>query len=478
MTVIINKECGKERVRKKKMDKSIKNLVKSINHGKDLNNNLPAYFEILEQNYYKNACIHSALEYYTLYQVICEHENQSLDEINSVLAVLNEAVEVLFNPNKDNSNLLKKLEAIRDEVIKKMDVLTAYIDLIQIYEYVLNRLEYRFKEYSLADEEVFINKLVQYIFQVKDNNVINETIKEVVGQLPVRMAKGRFFQLLKNSLTLYKGSDKASVESYLYMLRTSSMLYEPEGMDEYFPEFTALALELKDTDYKDISKEKFDLLYEKIEKASNKLFELTDLFVMVQSILNCFCVLALCKKENMDEEKEAIHLLLEINKSFSNDTILTEEDLEQNLVSLEGVQEKLSEDILTLESILFFVCHDFHKEIIDGKLDKKAKTMVKVEKLLSSSLFIDLEEQEDNETIDTMYVEQKADELIAELMELFGSNPMDVNRAVMASILNKMPVFFESSEEVMDYVKNSFDLCRDREEKRAVMEILEAIMTE
>lgn len=460
------------------MDKSIKNLVKNINHGKDLNNNLPAYLEILEQSYYKNACIHSALEYYTLYQVIHEHENDSLNEINNVLGVLNEAVEVLFTDTKENTNILKKLEAIREEVIKKMDVLTAYIDILQIYEYVLNRLEYRFKEYSLEDEEVFINKVVQYIFQVKDNNVINENIKEVVGQLPVRMAKGKFFQLLKNSLTLYNGSDKAAVKTYLYMLRTSSMLYQPDGIEEYFPDIAALVLELKDTDYKNISKEKFDSFYGKIEKASNKLFELTDLFVMVQSILNCLCVLALCEKENREEEKEAINLLVQINNSFMNNTFLTEEDLEQSLVPMEGMQEKLSEDILTLESILFLVEHDFNKELKELELDKKAKTMAKVEKLLSSSLFIDLEEQEDNHLIDTTYLEQKAEELIEELIKLFNNNPMDVNRAVMASMLNKMPVFFESSQEVMDYVKNSFDQCRDREEKRAVMEILEAIMAE
>lgn len=459
------------------MDRSIKKLVKNINLGKDLNNNLPVYLEKLENAYYKNACIHSVLEYYTLYEIVSEKENKSLNEISEVAVVLQNAVEALFADGSNQTGILEKLEKSRDEVIKKMDVLTAYVDIIQIYEYVLNRLEYRYKEYTMPNEEMFVNKVIQYIFQVKDNQVINENIKEIVGQLPVRMVKSKFFELLKKSVLLYSGSDKASVETYLYMLRTSSMLYKPEGLEQYFPEFAKLIEELKEADYKELSKEQFDELYNKIEKASEQLFELTDLFVMVQSILNSFCVLSLCEGEHKKEESVAVNLLLQINKGMKDDTVVLSE-LEQDLVSLEGMQEELSQEILTLESILFDVCHYREQEVRLCGLEKKANAVWRMEKLLSSSLFIDLEGQEDNQPLESKYLEEVAEEFIEDLVLLFKHNSMEVNRAVMASVLNKMPVFFESSEEVMEYVKNAFEACRDREEKMAVIEILETIMTE
>lgn len=478
MTVIINKE-RKRKDWTRNMAESIKKLVKNINHGKDLNNCLPVYFQTLENKYYQNACIHSALEYYTLYEIVKEEENNYLEEIRDVLEVLQDAVKVLFLGKGNREELLKKLEENRNTIMQKMDVLTAYTDVIQIYEYVLNRVEYRFKEYRPADEEIFSNKVIQYIFQMKDNTVINENIKEVIGQLPVRMTKGKFFQLLKNSLTLYNGSDRASVETYLYMLRTASSLYHPTGMEQYFKEFSVLVEELRQADYKELTKEEFLKFTEKIEQAADKLFEVTDLFVLVQSVLNCFYVIALCEEqENSYETEEAKKLLIHLKEAFESDEESESEVFEDSLIALEGVQEVLGEEIITLEAVLFQTQNDWSQEVAGCGMKDKQNVLIQMEKLLSSSLFIELSEEDSNEAVTEAFLEKEAETLIGELKELFEHNSMAVNRAIMAAVLNKMPVFFESSEEVMEYIKNSLDSCRDMEEKQAAMEILETIMSE
>lgn len=462
------------------MAENLKKLVKNINHGKDLNNCLPVYFNTLENKYYENACVHSALEYYTLYEILEEKQNAYLEEIKDVLSVLQEAINVLFLKKGSRTKLLAKLDENRNTVMQKMDIITAYTDVIQIYEYVLNRVEYRFREYVPADEEVFSEKVLQYIFQMKDNMIINESIKEVIGQLPVRMAKGKFFQLLKNSLDLYKGSDRASVETYLYMIRTASSLYCPEGMEQYFTEFSTLVEELRKADYKEITREEFQSFTEKIELAADKLFKVSDLFVIVQSILNCFYVIALCeeKEEVSCETKEAKKLLIELEKAIREEKESDSETLQASLVALEGIQETLGEEIIELESVLFQTQNDWSKEVDACGMMQKEKDLLQMEKLLSSSLFIELSEEDSKEEVTEQFIEERAAELIGELKEFFQHNSMQVNRAVMAAVLNKMPVFFESSEEVENYVKNSLDSCRDIEEKQAAMEILETIMSE
>ena len=46
------------------------------------------------------------------------------------------------------------------------------------------------------------------------------------------------------------------------------------------------------------------------------------------------------------------------------------------------------------------------------------------------------------------------------------------NRAVMAAVLRELPVYFNNHTEVMNYVRNSLDGCRDEQEKRISLELL------
>ena len=45
------------------------------------------------------------------------------------------------------------------------------------------------------------NEIMHYILSDKDNVVINGKISEIVGQLPVRMLKDRFFEHIRDAFT-------------------------------------------------------------------------------------------------------------------------------------------------------------------------------------------------------------------------------------------------------------------------------------
>ena len=46
---------------------------------------------------------------------------------------------------------------------------------------------------------------MQFILEDEDNMAINRKISQVIGQLPVRLTKNKFFEMLSNGLSIYKG---------------------------------------------------------------------------------------------------------------------------------------------------------------------------------------------------------------------------------------------------------------------------------
>ncbi len=49
---------------------------------------------------------------------------------------------------------------------------------------------------------------------------INYKIQDVIGQLPVRLTKNKFFEMLSDGMSVYEGGTKESLNSFLYMIRT------------------------------------------------------------------------------------------------------------------------------------------------------------------------------------------------------------------------------------------------------------------
>ena len=64
------------------------------------------------------------------------------------------------------------------------------------------------------------NDIMHYILSDKDNVSINGRISEMVGQLPIRMSKVRFYDHIKDAFTLYHGAQKQTIDDFYYSLST------------------------------------------------------------------------------------------------------------------------------------------------------------------------------------------------------------------------------------------------------------------
>ena len=406
-----------------------------------------------------------ALNYYTFYETM--YETAAVPEkIREAAKEFNELLKGFLDGDEHaeqsvHLEQIRRLDGLRSRLIHTMEIITAYTDCFQIYEYVLNRIERRFAEQESAGQSVedFTAALVETLMRSDDAVIMNSRIQEVMGQLPVRYTKQKFYSLLMERLTIYAGAGKSSLEDILYMLRTSAMVTLPEDMEQEQEELYGLLEKLRHMDYRNLEKEQYETCTDCIYLASERLNREAGIYLMLEDLINDLYVLLLTRKEALIDgvEDQTFRAIAEgILKQFQeeNGRVLADE-ITELLERLEGIQESSMEHFLYQD-----------KENKDGEL-------AKIEKLLSGSSFVRLDgEEQEDESADRQWIEEKGREFCRQLGTVFEGMPKAVVRAVMAKILSYLPVVFRTSQELEAYIRGSLESCTDSAEREACMEIL------
>ncbi|MDF2510993.1 MAG: hypothetical protein K0S04_859 [Herbinix sp.] len=473
------------------MNKNIKHICKDIQQGKQLEAAIPGLFNQLSNQYHAYANVRLAMHYFSFYEAFCDDENtwskDALETMEQLNGIMKENI-LQKQSGEAREEAIRRIDEIRKDNTKHVDVLTAYTDLFQIYEYVINRVEYRFKgTINAVDEEELSKEILRYIFDSEDNLIINDKIKEMIGQLPVRVTKQKYFELIKGSIDAYLGADINSLEAFLYILRTSAMLHSEEDLKELYPQLWEKKTSLSGIAFKDITEKEFHKALTLLQAATLMLETETTVYIGLQELTNEIYTLLLCapyagmvEADSEYAERTAVNIIEEINKEFENKLKNDpSEDLLEMLTELEGVQEAMYYEQAMMEDALFEIKERQRSLTESLMLEQPLQVLLRSQDLLSNSLFIDLDKLVVSDEIadeDKIYEEKKA--LIQELSALFDQSDRMVTRAVMANTINKLPVFFNDHKEVMDYVLYSLERCTDAYEKAACVEIINDIMTE
>lgn len=465
---------------------TVKNLVYELNKGKQLDTNIPFYKDVLKDIYNQISFLHLAMEYYVLYEVLQSKKGGKEANLSEDLAIVHKIMGQVFGKRDSVSlqeieDFVAEIEETRRNVIRKMEQLTMYTDKLQIYEHIVNRMELQYEsDFEETEVEPFIKQILQFIFSGGDNVVINENIKEVLAELPVRMARSKYFQLIENSMSVYKGAEKSTLDRFVYMLETSAMLYEAEDGGEYFPEIQKFADSLGERTFADMSEHDFRDLYSSLEEYASKLEEIADIYVNVQIVLNSlYCyLLSYGEQSYTDDSEEACLAIIEkIYHMFEEkDWKKISEETTAKLVLTEGKQEKLAEDMMKLQGAFYKLIEGHQDKIEDlGLLEEFKKLEMEQQLLSATSTFVDFQEEEEEEIADEEYVLKKTGELIEKLKGKFAEQEMCVNRAVIAATISKFPVFFTSSKELEEYVRESLTRCKDVAERQASMNLIQTL---
>ena len=457
----------------------MKKYINEISKNKNLESNLPIYASYMMDLYNKRAGVEFAMDYYTFQGMISDNVTKDdyllkyTKEFNDIIA--NYVLNIIVDDGREQA--IAKIDSLRNNVYNVVEVLTCYADIFARYEYVINRCEYLFNEIktnSKYTDEDFTREVMQYIFSEEDNAVVNSRICEIISELPLRMTKNKFFELLDGGMSVYKDTDKITIDDFIYSVETSAMLKMPENM-EHYTELFEIYNEIKAIDYKNITEKEYRDTAEKCNFAADYIERATDIFMILQGLINKAYVMVIAAPYVDTEDKEvknSVDIIRNINENFYNDEFITlEEKITDNFIFLEGVPEKIQNIIQSAEYVLD---------------DKIYLGLFLCEKLLSDSLFINLSAEynifeektvdKNDETDITEYLREKQDKLITELTEFFNSNQKIVNKSVMSLVLSKLPVFFNNITEVQDYIYNSLNNCTNKAEKAACIEIINGLM--
>ncbi len=394
----------------------------------------------LEKCYFELAITELAMEYYSLN----EREKELGDVIKEEKACqfrdrLTKIVESIFDSDYDAAELSKNAGGLREEIKAQVESLVRKIDRLELEKYVDQRQENVSEAYDYANDDEAAKAVLRSVFGVNDNNLINERIKMAVYELPVRMTKVRFFDILKNSLKVYIGLSGDVLDKMIYLLESSSGL--------------AGDAEFGNEDLHTFDKESLEAKYDYLNDLAG--------------ICNYLCVIGKCSDDVRNADSERTGSLINLIKAASE---LGEESnaktAEKILTELEGRLEELSEKKLVLEARLEGYLES------NKKPDEEAVKLESMKRLLSSSVYADIGEGFE-ENVDEARVEKKYEELAAKLDEAFKNGTKALNHARQAAVLSTLPVFFNSHNEVMEYVRKSLSSCSNIHEKNvAVAKIL------
>lgn len=455
-----------------------KKLVTNINRKTDLERDLPEYAGLLTERYNYYATVKMCMNYYTIREMIGEEPDDS--PLNKNLADITGLIQdhiIERNPVTEHS--LNKISELRNEIEYRMKNLTAFTDGFEIYEYILNRIEGRIKgKMQPVDIDQLSARMFRYVFSEKDTVVINSKLQLLMGQLPVRMTKNKFYDIITNTLSIYKGGEISSAEDFADMLRSAALISKPQGFESLYPELFNLYITLEQKDYKNINGPEYDSMVRKIEEAASFISREVSSYMLMQEVVNDVYTIILSIDDSFENNmlnkgyKAAVSILKACLYCDSIDEI---SDATMDLfVELEGVQEEVYESIVILETAFDDIRKGDALILDELKLTENFDRLDTIEKLMSTSLFVDLKGKTTSKeaVADSDYIMNLRDTITDEFANLFKNKDRQVIRSIMCKILASMSIFLNSQQEIKDYFDYVLENCKDESELMACNKLI------
>lgn len=467
-----------------------KKLITDIQRRKDLDKNLRNFANVAFKADFEYACHKFVLNYLTLKDMHQDGDIPDDSYIASCQSVLDKLAAVIVSSDSDTdvTEYINTISDVRNAITHKMKVLTAYTDAFETYEYILNRKEYGFPEnltegvtaeLEKIDADEFADEIFRFVFADNDKVAVNSKLQSIVGQLPIRMTKSRFYDILGDTLDIYKDVEIDVLDEFIEMLESTALIRKPDNFENEYPDLNKAYELLKNGNYTELDYTAYAELADILDKSAAFLNSVVTEYMLIIELVNDMYVmlLSISVRDSVSEGcKKAISV---IDKAVS----LGEDGLEEVYGLLEnivGEQERAGEHKIMLESAVYDITTGYGPEITANGLTEAYRSLEKIDKLLSGSMFVDIDNVEVKGAVkaDKDYIAACKSRLADEFAELFEGRSMTVNRAVMAKILSGIPVFFNTTDEIKDYIHGSLSRCREQSELLADYIVIKQMIEE
>lgn len=494
------------------MKRTSKILLTDINADRDRENSLIKYQKLMAAAFTNYATIKLSLNLFTMYEMSEEISLDRRDEIEGYIDTVDAAIRSVYidKESVESENYKACLDEVikaRDSITRKMKILTAYTDAFEIYEYIINRREP--EVLGTIDESIDVsalaNSMYEFVFSENDKMLVNTRIQEFIAQLPVRMTKSRFMDIISNSLAIYRGGEKKSVDEFVQMLRDAMLMDIPDGFNDEYPRLYEIYKTFKDTDYKVLDRAGYDKLSDMLTEGTELIQSAVTDYLMLTEIINDILIIlytnGIADKSFIVKTTDKAEIDIQtvdtskLTKYEISSLILTElvkaDDIyeaskrfDEYFVQLEGAQEDAYEELLGIEVNLDDLNGTYY-EMYGDDIKNAFDCLTKADILTSSSLFMDIDKSSESgdsivsvvsDEADDIYILETKNSLEEDIDELFKTFSKLEKRSVMAKVLSLMPVFFNSQQEILEYFEYALNSCSDKAELTACRDIVNDLM--
>ncbi|MCR5321785.1 MAG: hypothetical protein K6E85_00640 [Lachnospiraceae bacterium] len=396
-------------------------------------------------------------------------------ELEKIPAFVNELKDIateLFTDEPGIEDLTKRALDLRNKLKDAATDIFAYQDIVKLYQYVLCRTKpIDVTAGKVFNDEAEARDVLSAIFRAETNAAINENISLCVAELPLRMTKARYHDILMNELKVYSGGSKSAFERNMFLMKMSAGI---GGLPiDKLLKVESILQKIEDTDLNNVNTETKVQLEEELSRCKVLLEDYKDVSELIVQALDHLLVYM---KNYRDSGKEAIAEVMElkyiVDESLANFEKGRRDKMSQTVLGLfsktEGVVDEEFEKIA--KTLGQFLKKSTQKE--DKELKPYLERFLVCDRLLSQSYYADIESvDEDEETIGSEEVEAAVEDFCKEMEKCFENDSKMMNRARMAATFTNIPVFFSSRTEVMNYVIASISGCRDAYEKEVSLEL-------
>ena len=465
------------------MKKTGKILLTDIRADRNREEALIKYLRLMAAGFENYATIKMSMNLFTLYEMSEEISLDRRDEIENYLDTLNMALRTIYVDKKGaDEELINDISGIREKITKSMQTLTYYTDALEIYEYILNRREPEIL--GTTDEELdteqLANDMFNFVFAEKDKMIVNTRIQDFIAQLPVRMTKTRFYDIISNSLSIYRGGEQKAVDDFVESIRDASLMKLDTDISDEYPKLAELYEKISKADYKQLDRAGFDEIADMITEATGIIQEAVTDYLMLTEIINDVLIVlytdSFSDKSFLGKEYNTASGI--IGEIVVADDIYQASDRFDNLFAeLEGSQEAAYEELVSLEANLEQLSGEYYDVYDSESIRSYFDNLFKADMLTSTSLFMDIDGVTPdirvvNEEADEIYIEETKNSLVQDFDELFTRLNKLEKRSVMAKVLSLMPVFFNSQQEILEYFQYALSSCTDKGELTALRDIV------
>ncbi len=471
--------------------KSVWELAHELKQGGNMDAVVVEAAECVEGFYLSYFLDNLSFELATYYGLLGEEANQQLlkenEDLKKIISNMIKAwrePKQWLNPSKRSVTLKRNtLYKYREQLSEQVAVLAAYDDKLKIYQYILARRISGDDHNLRVSDDALAGEVLNYIFEYEDNVTVNDRLKRVYSELPVRMSRIKFHEWVEKALVGMKGVSVRDLTNYTQYLQET---YYPEGVvgyGEVMPDFAAElnSFEILKTDI--VASGVAESLENKIKHMQRFLEDSVGLYTYTASVLNnMIAILSVLNEESYKANETTIDAFVSVMTRLYERR--NEEDVFDDglLEVFDSMTVRFNETMLNkghYDSLSDEVRRGCLDSVVKQEMSQRYDLLASLYILQSNSYFAPVNaDPGDLSPVDEKKLIQIKKDLLDYLDEGAKDNSRIEKRARIANLLSVLNVIHQSAQEVHAHILQSLTGCRDDREKQGCYHALRYLLDE